>query len=216
MWKHRRFFDLSDKERGHLHDEAFVCGALILVVVLLLALSHLPTQAAGNLHVFVDCIDRSGGMTHVWFGYSASENGKEPTFSYIDDGAGIYITDVTKGTHRQVADAILNSDETEIPIRHFSHLQQRRRIQRREGEREYQRRGLRQRHRTTRRRPFHHVTKDVAPGTYLWEIRDEWGPLVERRDDSKPTEGDRTFVRLVLGPDNANTNPDDYRVTAQS
>ena len=62
--------------------EAFVCGALILVVALLLALSHLPTQAAGNLQCVVDCIDRSGGMTGVsWFGYSASET-REPTFSW--------------------------------------------------------------------------------------------------------------------------------------
>lgn len=192
-----------------------LCGALILVVVLLLALSHLPTQAAGNLHVFVDCIDRSGGMTHVWFGYSASENGKEPTFSYIDDGAGIYITDVTKGTHRRVADAILNSNETEILFgisATFSNG-----VEYSDVRVNANTKGAACVSGTGRPDGgLSTVTKDVAPGTYLWEIRDEWGHWSSVATTQSQTEGDRTFVRLVLGPDNANTNPDDYRVTAQS
>lgn len=186
---------------------------LVLGLVLMLAVASLPTQAAGGLNVFVDCIDRSSGEAHVWFGYSANEAGKDPTFGYIDNGMGVYVTTVTAGTHHRVADAVIDF-ENEILFSISATFSNG--IEYKEVRVNRDTRGPSCSNATGQPDGgLKTVSKDVALGCYRWEKLDEynhWGDT--GATTCSQVEGDRVFVRLVLGPDNPDTNPDDYRVSA--
>lgn len=58
---------------------------------------------------------------------------------------------------------------------------------------------------------------DVAGTRFTWEIRDQWDNWHGISGVETPVEFDqgRPFTRLVLGPDNGNHDPANYRVTAK-
>ncbi len=57
------------------------------------------------------------------------------------------------------------------------------------------------------------ITKDAAPGCYQWEIRDAYDHWSNVAVTCSQVEGERVFVRLVLGRDNPDHNPEDYRIS---
>jgi len=56
------------------------------------------------------------------------------------------------------------------------------------------------------------ITKDVAPGCYEWSIQDDYGHWSVVATTCSQSEGEHTFVRLVLGRDNPVTDEARYRV----
>lgn len=177
---------------------------LILLSAILFA-TRMMAQAA-DFSWQINCQEEVNGQLHYWLGYNSSEALPDSYFGYTGNGPGIYIESVEAGQHPRVVDVIPNGgivtlylypqdisvtvdDNTAAPdCSQFN------------GAGGQPDGGLKT------------ITKMAAPGCYKWDIQDDYGHWSYVATTCSQQEGDNTFVRLVLGPDNPITDPDRYRI----
>ena len=189
---------------------------LLFLVVLLCTQALTAAQDAGgdavNFNWFVDCRTEDDRAVTIWIGYTSATTLKNSYFSYLGPQPGIYLPgdhSFPSGTHhRQVEVLFLKQVEQKETLQIWLDPQQITLSVYIETKAPDCNAGT--------GRPdggLSTVTKDVAPGCYHWEKMDEngnWGDT--GATTCSQTEGDRTFTRLVLGPDNSVTDASRYRV----
>ena len=178
----------------------------MLAMFILLSVTGLIPAHAADVSWFIDCKEFVNDQHTIWLGYSANKDYPDANFAWIGNGPEVVSSDITKGVHHkvvrvifpQVTDTVtlwIDPQHVEITVS-----------------------------KDTRAsvcvsgtgRPdggIATVTLDAAPGLYHWEKMDAYGHWGDTGAETwAQSEGDRSFVRLPLGPDNADTDPSHYRI----
>jgi len=189
----------------------------VLLVIITLALLVFGSRAVGaaDVSLFVSCIERESesGLPRVWFGYEAGA--AVSGTGYMGDSEQVGFIGFAPnalqagrfekvfGAELQVPDAVaffqfVTDDGEGYEV--FADASNEA-IDCAELESSYGPDG-----------GLRTITKDVAPGCYEWSIQDDYGHWSIVATTCSQQEGERVFVRLVLGRDNPVTDPDRYRV----
>ena len=187
---------------------------VIAILFILLIVLGYTVKAEGAFTVFVFCQEEAPQGTHVWFGYTSDQNGEGTYVDYNPPaaGPGIYFTDVQAGTFNRVADAfIAPGGYVRFGIDTYFGSEFVMADATWTGGAPECSAAL-----DPVQGGLNTITLAVGNDTlFHWQIRDVNGNWNDIIGVTTPVEYDADgapFTRLVLGNDNPDTNPENYRV----